>query len=117
MHEKTEHVEGSKRLFVVVWVSLVALTGIEVLLAYQHLPIKVMLAVLMSLSVVKASLIIAYFMHLRYERRSLVLTLMPALIFVIGMMFVSFPDSLRLLEMRLKERRLWGPPPGGDAPV
>jgi cytochrome c oxidase subunit 4 len=104
MHEANEHahVEGSKKVFIAVWVSLVVLTAMEVVLAYQHLPIKVMLSVLMSLSVVKASLIIAYFMHLRYERRSLMLTLMPALIFVIGMMFVSFPDSLRLLEMRLK---------------
>jgi cytochrome c oxidase subunit 4 len=96
------HVEGSKKLFIMVWVSLIALTGIEVFLAYQHLAIKVMLAVLMSLSVVKASLIISYFMHLRYERRSLVLTLMPALLFVIVMMFVSFPDGIRLLEMRPK---------------
>ncbi len=96
------HVEGSKKLFIMVWVSLIALTGIEVFLAYQHLAIKVMLAVLMSLSVVKASLIISYFMHLRYERRSLVLTLMPALVFVIVMMFVSFPDGIRLLEMRPK---------------
>ncbi len=96
------HVEGSRKLFVVVWVSLVGLTGSEVFLAYQHLPIKVMLAVLMSLSVVKASLIISYFMHLRYERRSLALTLMPALLFVIAMMFMSFPDGVRLFEMRPK---------------
>ncbi len=97
-----EHFEGSKKLFITVWIVLVGMTAIEVVLAYQHLAIKVMLAVLMSLSVVKASLIISYFMHLRYERRSLVLTLMPALVFVVCMMFVAFPDSLRLLEMRPK---------------
>jgi cytochrome c oxidase subunit 4 len=97
-----EHVAGSKKLFVIVWISLVMLTGVEVLLAYQHLLVKVMLALLMSLSVIKASLIISYFMHLRYERRSLALTLMPALIFVIGMMFMAFPDSARLFEMRPK---------------
>jgi hypothetical protein len=45
-----------------------------------------MLVILMGLSIIKASLIISYFMHLRYERRSLVLTLMPALVFVICMM-------------------------------
>lgn len=102
MHQATEHFEGTKKLFVIVWISLVGLTGAEVLLAYQHLPIKVMLGLLMTLSIIKASLIISYFMHLRYERRSLALTLMPALVFVIGMMFVSFPDSIRLLAMRLK---------------
>jgi len=104
MNQTTEHAqfEGSRKLFFTVWISLVALTGIEVLLAYQHLAIRAMLGLLMSLSVIKASLIISYFMHLRYERRSLVLTLMPALIFVICMMFVSFPDGIRLFEMRLK---------------
>ncbi len=96
------HAEGSKKVFIVVWVSLLALTGVEVALAYQHLEIKVMLGLLMSLSVIKASLIISYFMHLRYERRSLVLTLMPALVFVIGMMLVLLPDSIRLYQMRPK---------------
>ncbi len=97
-----EHVAGSKRLFILVWVSLVTLTGVEVFLAYQHLEVKVMLGLLMSLSVIKASLIISYFMHLRYERRSLVFTLMPALAFVLVMMLVFFPDSIRLYQMRPK---------------
>lgn len=97
-----EHFEGTKKLFVTVWVSLVGLTGVEVLLAYQHLAVKVMLGLLMTLSIIKASLIVSYFMHLRYERRSLALTLMPALMFIIGMMFVLFPDSIRVYEMRPK---------------
>ncbi len=96
------HVAGSKRTFQFVWGWLLALTAVEVILAYQQLEIKVMLTVLMTLSIIKASLIISYFMHLRYERRSLVFLLMPALVFVICMMFVIFPDSLRLYEMRPK---------------
>ncbi len=94
------HVAASQRVFVFVWGSLVALTGAEVFLAYQHLAIKVMLGLLMSLSIIKASLIISYFMHLRYERRSLALTLMPALVWVVGMLFMFFPDSIRLYQMR-----------------
>lgn len=89
-----------RRTFLVVWAWLLVLTGIETVLAYQHLEFKVMLVVLMTLSIIKASLIISYFMHLLYERRSLVLTLMPALIFVIGMLTIIFPDSVRLLNMR-----------------
>ena len=102
MSQASEHVGGSKRVFIVVWIALVFLTGAEVLLAYQHLDLKVMLGLLMTLSIIKASLIISYFMHLRYERRSLALTLMPALVFVVCMMFVAFPDSIRLLQMRPK---------------
>jgi caa(3)-type oxidase subunit IV len=54
----------------------------------------------MGLSIIKATLIISYFMHLRFERRSLALTLMPAMVFIIVMLFLFFPDSLRLLHMR-----------------
>ena len=102
MSEAQEHAHeaGSKKLFLYVWFWLLGLTGIEVFLAYEQLGVKLMLTLLMGLSIIKATLIISYFMHLRYERRSLVLTLMPAMIFVIGMLFIFFPDSLRLLHMR-----------------
>ncbi len=96
-----EHVQG-KKIFLFVWFWLLVLTAGEVTLAYQQLQLKLMLILLMGLSIIKASLIISYFMHLRYERRSLALTLMPALIFVIGMMFVVFPDSVRLLTMGVR---------------
>lgn len=104
MHEATEsaHVESSMQAIFTVWFSLLGLTGVEVFLAYQQLELKLMLALLMGLSLIKASLIVAYFMHLRYERRSLAFTLIPALIFVVGMMFVIFPDSIRILMMRVK---------------
>ncbi len=104
MQETMEHghVESATRLFLYVWFWLLGLTGVEVFLAYENLAVKVMLTLLMTLSIVKASLIISYFMHLRFERRSLVLILMPAMVFVVGMLFVFFPDSLRLLEMRPK---------------
>jgi cytochrome c oxidase subunit IV len=89
-----------KRIFLIVWGWLLGFTCAETFLAYQHWVLKVMLLVLMTISIIKASLIISYFMHLRYEKKSLVLTLMPALVFVIAMLFVLFPDSIRLLEMR-----------------
>ncbi len=94
------HVAGSKRLFLYVWGWLLTITMGEVVLAYQHLEVKLMLGLLMSLSIVKAALIISYFMHLRYEKRSLVLSLMPALVFVVALLFLIFPDSLRLLALR-----------------
>jgi cytochrome c oxidase subunit 4 len=104
MDQASEHAhsEGSVKLFlyVYVWFWLLALTGVEVFLGYEHLEVKIMLVLLMGLSVIKASLIISYFMHLRYERRSMALTLMPALVIVITLMFMLFPDSFRLLQMR-----------------
>ncbi|MGO8815332.1 MAG: cytochrome C oxidase subunit IV family protein [Terriglobia bacterium] len=94
------HAEGSTRVFMVVWFWLLALTGVEVFLGYKQLELKLMLVLLMGLSIVKAALIIAYFMHLRYEKASMAATLMPALVIVIVLMNIFLPDSLRLLHMR-----------------
>ena len=94
------HVEGSTRVFLIVWFWLLALTGVEVFLGYEQLELKLMLVLLMGLSIIKAALIIAYFMHLRYERPSMAATLMPALVMVIVLMNIFLPDSLRLLHMR-----------------
>ncbi len=102
MTSSTEHghAEGSTRVFMIVWFWLLALTGVEVFLGYEQLELKLMLVLLMGLSIIKAALIIAYFMHLRYERPSMAATLMPALVIVIVLMNIFLPDSLRLLHMR-----------------
>jgi cytochrome c oxidase subunit 4 len=94
------HAEGSGRLFLFIWILLLAFTGIEVVLTYQNLGVHLMLLLLMGLSVVKAYLIIAYFMHLRYEKPSLAITLIPPLVVVLCLLFLAFPDSLRLLHLR-----------------
>jgi cytochrome c oxidase subunit IV len=92
------HQAGSPGLFFTVWVVLAAVTGIEVLLGYEQLEPKVMLTILVALSVFKAALIVSYFMHLRFERLSLALALVPPTIFCILMICIFFfPDSLRIL--------------------
>ena len=96
--DEAEH--GTIKSFTVVWIILLVLTAIEVLLAYLQVNPVIMLTILVGLSVVKAALIIAYFMHLKFERFSLFLTLFPMLIFCILMMLVFMPDSMRLLGMR-----------------
>lgn len=94
------HFEGTTKLFSIVWLWLLALTGIEVFLAYKQVSIHIMLTILIGLSVIKAALIVAYFMHLRFERLSLVLTLVPMLVVCICLLLVFFPDSFRALYLR-----------------
>ena len=94
------HFAGSNKLFISVWLWLLALTGFEVFLGYKHLPITYMLVILMGASIVKAALIVAYFMHLRFERLPLVLTIVPALVVCICLLMVFFPDSFRSRELR-----------------
>src|SRR5580700_4270928 len=96
--DEAEH--GTIKSFTVVGVILLEFTAFEVLLAYEQINPVIMLTILVGLSVLKAALIIAYFMHLKFERFSLFLTLFPMLIFCILMMMVFMPDSMRLVLMR-----------------
>ncbi len=95
-----EHVGGTTRLFLYVWVALLVMTAAEVFLAYEQLPTLIMLTALLGLSIIKAALIIAYFMHLKFEKLSLFLTLFPMLVLCILLMMMFMPDSIRALMMR-----------------
>ena|ERR1035437_1299981 len=94
------HAEPNILTFSKVWVALLAMTGVEVLLAYEQVPTLMMLTALIGLSVIKAALIIAYFMHLKFERLSLFLTLFPMLIFCVLLMLIFLGDAMRLPAMR-----------------
>ena len=94
------HVSGSTKLFLVVLAALLVLTIIEVALAYFEVGLILMLTILIGLSVIKAGLIMAYFMHLRFERQSLVMAIIPALVICICLLFVFFPDGFRLRSIR-----------------
>jgi caa(3)-type oxidase subunit IV len=100
-HAEEGHAGASTGTNIGIWFGLVAITFLEVFLAYMQLPSTLMLSILVVLSVVKAALIMSFFMHLKYEKFSLVLLLIPAMIFCICMMFIFFfPEAVRLLQMR-----------------
>jgi cytochrome c oxidase subunit 4 len=95
------HFEGGTSLFLNVLLGLLALTVIEVFLAYIKIhDLRIFLTILMGLSLVKAAMIVAYFMHLRFERMSLVLTLVPTVVVCICLLFIVFPDSFRTQSLR-----------------
>src|SRR2546430_1496010 len=96
---------GADRLFVSVWVWLLALTGFEVFLGYIRLPVMYMLVILMGASIIKAALIVAYFMHMRFERLNLVMTIVPAVVICICLLLIFFPDSFRARELRYGNAR------------
>ena len=109
-----EHFAGSNKLFISIWVWLLVLTLIEIFLAYKPMPIYLMLTVLLGLSIIKAALIIAYFMHMKFERLSLILTIIPMLVVCIMLLFVFFPDSFRSAGLRYKFKEA---PPVAPAPI
>jgi caa(3)-type oxidase subunit IV len=100
-HAEEAHAGASVGTNIGIWVGLVLITFLEVFLAYEELQPSVMLSILVVLSVVKAAMIMSFFMHLKYEKLGLVLLLIPATIFCLCMMFIFFfPDAFRLIQMR-----------------
>jgi cytochrome c oxidase subunit 4 len=95
------HEPAGMRVMYWVWIWLLAVTLLEVLLAYLQVPPHIMLVALMGMSLVKASLIVAYFMHLKFERLNLVLTVIPATVGAILLLNVFFPDSTRLGQLAI----------------
>jgi len=83
-----------------VYFILLGIAGLEVFIAYQSLSTVSLLVVLLALAFSGGALAVMYFMHLIHERRSLFLTLIPAVIFVLLMMNMIWSDSFRMLHMR-----------------
>ena len=108
--DSQEHFAGSNKLFISIWMWLLLVTGFEVFLGYVQLPVIYMLVILMGASIIKAALIVAYFMHLRFERLNLILTIVPALVICICLLLVFFPDSFRSKQLRYS-----GPPPAAES--
>ena len=94
------HFAGTNKLFGKIWFWLLLLTGIEIILGRKPMALHLMLTILLGLSIIKAALIVAYFMHLKFERLSLILTVVPMLVICILLLSVFFPDSFRSLGLR-----------------
>jgi cytochrome c oxidase subunit 4 len=98
-----QHRHHGKALFFYVWGALLVMTAIEVYLTYQNMqPVK-MLTILMGLSLIKAALIIGYFMHLKYElSRMKWLTMCSVVTCLVLMTIFFFPDAFRILHLGVK---------------
>jgi caa(3)-type oxidase subunit IV len=98
-----EHRHHKKAQFFWVWGALLVMTAIEVYLTYQNMePIK-MLTILMGLSLIKAALIIGFFMHLRYEVSRMKWLTMSSVVACLFLMAIFFYwDAKRILELGVK---------------
>lgn len=99
MAEK-EHAHGGYRLYWVTWLWLLILTifmiGFEVL----HLPRLFLVLALVVFMLTKAAFIAGNFMHLRFERLNLIVTVAVGLLITGAVLFVLiYPDGLRVLQL------------------
>jgi heme/copper-type cytochrome/quinol oxidase subunit 4 len=78
------------------------ITAIEVYLGYQNMEPVRMLTILMGLSILKAAMIIGYFMHMNFEVSRMKWITMSTLVFCLAMMMVFFPDAFRILHLGVR---------------
>ena len=101
-HVVEQHTHHSHTPFYIVWGALLVATGVEVMLAYMHLqPVK-MLSILVGLSVVKAALIILWFMHMKFELPRMRRLTMVSLVVCLLLMCVFFADAFRILSLGVR---------------
>lgn len=90
----------SNRLYWVTWLTLLALTVVMLLVDGLSVPRCAFLAVVLSAMLVKASLIGAHFMHLRFERLPLALMVIVGLLITGAILFALIaPDAVRIAAM------------------
>jgi cytochrome c oxidase subunit IV len=98
--ETFEGPSGSVTTYLVVYVAILAISGLQILVAYSSIETASMLFRMLALAIVQAGLAITFFMHMKSEKRNLALFLLPATVFVLAMMNMIWSDSFRLLTMR-----------------
>ena len=97
-----QHRHHGKAQFFWVWGALLVITAIEVYLTYQNMQPVRMLTILMGLSLIKAGLIIGYFMHMKFEVSRMRWLTMASLLVCLALMMIFFPDALRILSLGVK---------------
>ena len=81
------------RTFIIVWVALLVLTGITVAVAQYNLgALNVWVA--LGIATLKAGLVIAFFMHMKYETPFFKLALLAALAILAIFIGLTFVDVL-----------------------
>jgi cytochrome c oxidase subunit IV len=87
------------KFYVLVWISLLCIVGIEVFLTYRGFSTHVLLAALLLLAFIEAGIGLLYFMHLKYDRPVLLWSFVLSIVFVLLMMNQIWPDAYRMVSI------------------
>ncbi len=89
------HGHGSHRkTYMVVFAWLVFLTVVEVVLTYV-MGGAALITMLVTAAVIKAGLVAMYFMHLKFERKTLAIVVLAPIVFATILIIGLMPDSAR----------------------
>lgn len=88
MSDHTADLDKHVRAYILVFVSLMALTVVTVAVSYLHLPVKAAIAVALLIATVKGSLVACYFMHLISEKKLILWVMLLTVAFFIVLLLV-----------------------------
>jgi heme/copper-type cytochrome/quinol oxidase subunit 4 len=91
------HKSGGMTKDLIVWVCILALAGIQFLIAYQDISASQMLVRMLSVAIIEAGLALLFFMDLS-ENRGLKWFFIIFIVFVLLAMQYGWTDSFRLTD-------------------
>ncbi len=87
----SEHIVP-RSVYITIFVTLMVGTAITVVAAFQDFPGPMNVIIAMTIAVVKATLVVLYFMHVRYSAR-LIWVIVASALFWMGILFaLTFSD-------------------------
>lgn len=87
----SEHIV-QPRIYLVIFLSLMLGTALTVVAAFYDFPGPLNAVVALTIAVIKASLVVLYFMHVRYSGRLIWLVIASALLWLAIMFAITFSD-------------------------
>ena len=96
----SEHIV-QPRVYLVIFLALMVGTTLTVMAAFYDFPGPLNAVVALTIAVVKATLVVLYFMHVRYSGRLIWLVIAAALVWMAIMFAITFSDYWT---------RAWQPP-------
>jgi cytochrome c oxidase subunit 4 len=99
-HGRTHHHPN----YIMIFWWLAILTVVEVGVIFMPIPRMAINVLLGAFALVKAALVAAYFMHLRFEARTLGLIAVTPLAIAILLIFVILPDSFAIIKQTEKKK-------------
>ena len=91
----TEHAEPN---YWMVWLVLLILTIVELAVAKSPMPKAAVVVSLCGLALAKAAMVAAYFMHLKFEKKALILVVMSPLVLSAILYIGLVPDAITHLH-------------------
>src|SRR3990172_6686864 len=86
-HATPDAIKKHVRTYVIVFVSLMALTVVTVAISYLHLDVAAAVIVAMFIATIKGALVASYFMHLISEKRLIFMALVLTFIFFVALIY------------------------------